>query len=121
MGYYQTVRAAQGKTSLFVHLTPLFQSFEEGLECFVDGGGFQVALPECDYFPAFFPEGFCGLGVVVYVAIYFIEPPVGAGLGDHKVGAAFVSVPEAAVYEDDGVVAGRTISGLPGRFFTWSR
>ena len=55
--------------------------------------------------------------VVVYVVVYFVETPVGAGLGDHVVAAAFVSVPEAAVYKDDGVVAGEDNVGLAGEVF----
>jgi len=46
-----------------------------------------------------------------------MEPPVGAGLGYYVVAAAFVAMPEAAVYEDDGAVAGQHYIGPAGEAF----
>jgi hypothetical protein len=46
-----------------------------------------------------------------------VELPFGAGLGYYVVFAAFMAMPEAAMYKDDGAVAGQYYIGPAGHIF----
>ena len=55
--------------------------------------------------------------VVVYIAVYFIEPPFGAGFGYHVIFASLVPMPKAAVDKNYGFVFGEYDIGLTGHIF----
>ena len=57
------------------------------------------------------------LYIALFVALYFLFPELGVALGDDKVAATFVSVPEAAVDEDDGAVFAQYYVGGAGQAF----
>ena len=53
--------------------------------------------------------------VALFVAFYFLLPELAIVLGQHEVFAAFVTVPEAAVDEDDGAVFAQHYVGGAGQ------
>ena len=53
--------------------------------------------------------------VALFVAFYFLLPEWGVTLGHYKVFAAFVTVPEAAVDEDDCLVLAQYYVGGAGQ------
>ena len=53
--------------------------------------------------------------VALFVAFYFLLPEWGVALGHYKVLAAFVTVPEAAVNEDDCLVFAQYYVGGAGQ------
>ena len=53
--------------------------------------------------------------IALFVAFYFLLPEWGVTLGHYKVTAAFVTVPEAAVDEDDGAVLAQYYVGGAGQ------
>ena len=55
--------------------------------------------------------------VALFVAFYFLLPEWGVALGQHKVFATFVTVPEAAVDEDDSPVLAQYYVGGAGQAF----
>lgn len=55
--------------------------------------------------------------VALFVAFYFLFPEWGIALGHYKVFTAFVSVPEAAVDEDDCLVLAQYYVGGAGQAF----
>ena len=52
--------------------------------------------------------------VALYVAFYLLLPVLGIALGQYKISAVFVAVPEAAVYKDDGPVLAQDNVGGAG-------
>ena len=57
------------------------------------------------------------LDVALFVAFYFLFPEWGVALGHYKVFAAFVTVPETAVDEDDCLVLAQHYVGGAGQAF----
>ena len=55
--------------------------------------------------------------VALFVAFYFLLPELAIVLGQHEVFAAFVTVPEAAVDEDDCLVLAQYYVGGAGQAF----
>ena len=53
--------------------------------------------------------------VALFVAFYFLLPELAIALGHYKVFAAFVTVPETAVDEDDGAVFAQYYVGGAGQ------
>ena len=53
--------------------------------------------------------------IALFVAFYFLFPERGVALGHYKVLASFVTVPEAAVDEDDGAVLAQHYVGGAGQ------
>ena len=75
-------------------------------DCFREAAAIEFALPDDDDGPAFgFQLAPCVL-VALPVPCYLGGPEVCVGLGNRVVFAVFVTVPEAAVDEDDGAVFG---------------
>ena len=64
----------------------------------------QFAPPNDDCMPAEKAELDAFFHVALYVAFYLLLPVLGIALGQYKISAVFVAVPEAAVYKDDGPV-----------------
>ena len=81
---------------------------------FREPASFEFAFPDDDDSPAFgFQLAPCVL-VALLVPCYLGGPEVGVGFGDGVVLTVFVSVPEAAVDEDDGAVFGEDDVGFAG-------
>jgi hypothetical protein len=90
-----------------------FQEFQEfGFERGLFAGG-GLAFPDDEGLPALLLEGAAVAAVAVGVAVDFGEPVIAAGGGD-AAGSAGVSVPEAAVDEDDFFEAGEDEVGGGG-------
>ena len=84
---------------------------------FREAAAIEFALPDDDDGPAFgFQLAPCVL-VALLVPCYLGGPEVGVGFGDGVVFTVFVTVPEAAVDEDDGAVFGKDDVGLAGEAF----
>ena len=65
---------------------------------------FELTLPNDDCVPAEVTQLNAFFNVALFVALYLLYPELGVAFGHDKVAATFVSVPEAAVDEDDGAV-----------------
>ena len=52
--------------------------------------------------------------VALFVAFYFLLPELAIALWHYKIFAAFVAVPEATVYKDDGPVFAQDNVGCAG-------
>ena len=66
--------------------------------------GLELALPHLDDVPTHAAQLEAFGKVAFAVALNFGLPEVGTGLGKDKVAAAFMTMPEAAVHEDDGAI-----------------
>lgn len=66
--------------------------------------GLELALPHLDDVPTHAAQLEAFGKVALAVALNLGLPEVGTGLGKDKVAAAFMTMPEAAVHEDDGAV-----------------
>lgn len=75
---------------------------------------FEVAFPEGDDAPAHAAELGLGLLVALAVAVDLGLPELGAGAGHLEMLAFGMAVPEAAVYEDHGLVFGEDDVGAAG-------
>ena len=84
------------------------EDFVQGLLKGLQGGVavflFELTLPNDDCVPAEVAQLNTFFNVALFVALYLLFPELGVAFGRDKVAATFVSVPEAAVDEDDGAV-----------------
>jgi hypothetical protein len=78
---------------------------------------FQLALPKCNHLPSQHIQLNFGIAVAFLGVFDFAEPPFGACFGNHKIFAAFVSVPETTVNKNDGFVFGQNNVGFSGQVF----
>ena len=78
----------------------LFQCLQGGVAVL----WFELTLPNDDCVPAEVAQLNTFFNVALFVALYLLFPELGVAFGRDKVAATFVSVPEAAVDEDDGAV-----------------
>ncbi len=90
------------------------QLFKKRRERLLNARRFQITLPESNNFPPFLFQGFYCLCIVGNIGVYLTEPPFGAGLWHYVVSAAFMAMPEAAMYKNDGPVSGQYYIGLAG-------
>ena len=101
---------------------------EESVPVLVDGGGhaldgffqhgfLQLAFPDDEDVPAFSLQLAPHFLVPLLISFYFGFPEVGVGFGCCVVGAVFMTVPEAAVDEDDGMILRQNYIGFPGKSF----
>ena len=74
----------------------------------------QFTLPDDDCVPAEEAELDAFLYVALFVAFYLLLPVLGIALGQYKISAVFVAVPETAVYKDDGSVFAQDNVGCAG-------
>lgn len=79
--------------------------------------GFDLALPDDDHVPTEALEKGGVAGVPGCVACKFLPPESGVCLGNVGVFAAGMGVPEAPVYEDDGLVFGQDDVRAAGEVF----
>ena len=77
--------------------------------------GYELTLPNDDCVPTEVAQLDAFLDIALFVALYFLFPELGVALGHDKVAATFVSVPEAAVDEDDGAVFAQDNVGCTGQ------
>ena len=75
----------------------------------------QFAPPNDDCVPAEEAELDAFLYIMFLVSLYLLLPVLGIALGHYKVFAAFVTVPEAAVDEDDCLVLAQYYVGGAGQ------
>lgn len=108
-------RAAPGFEPLQERVVDEVFHFEQG--AFADGG-LQLALPDGHHPPAHTFQGFLVACVPFLVPLDFLLPEFRVGTGYVPVG--LVSVPEAAMDEDDAYLR-ITMSGVPGIPFTFLR
>ena len=66
--------------------------------------GLQLTLPDNDCVPAEEAELDAFFYVAMFVAFYLLLPELAITLGQYEVFAAFVPVPEAAVYKNYGLI-----------------
>ena len=78
---------------------------------------YELALPNDDCVPAEAAQLDAFFDVALFVAFYFLFPEWGVALGHYKVFAAFVTVPEASVDEDDCLVFAQYYVGGAGQAF----
>lgn len=76
--------------------------------------GHQFALPDDDCMPAEEVELDAFLYVALFVSLYLLLPVLAIALWRYIVPAAFVPVPETAVYKDDGSVFAQDDVGCAG-------
>ena len=74
----------------------------------------QFAPPNDDCMPAEEAELDAFLYITFLVSLYFLLPVFCIALGQYKISAVFVAVPEAAVYKDDGPVLAQDNVGGAG-------
>lgn len=72
----------------------------------------QLALPDGDAVPAHTGELLLLLAVAFLVSVDFLLPEVGIGFRYREVLASFMTMPEAAVYEDAGAVLAQHKVGM---------
>lgn len=77
--------------------------------------GLELALPHLDDVPTHAAQLEAFGKVALAVALNLGLPEVGAGLGKDGVAAAFMTMPEAAVHEDDGAVLAEHDVGRAGQ------
>ena len=75
----------------------------------------QFALPNDDCMPAEEAELDAFLYITFLVSLYLLLPVLGIALGQYKISAVFVAVPETAVYKDDGSVFAQDNVGCAGK------
>ena len=76
--------------------------------------GHQFAPPNDDCMPAEEAELDAFLYITFLVSLYLLLPVLGIALGQYKISAVFVAVPETAVYKDDGSVFAQDNVGCAG-------
>ena len=99
---------------LLILLAGCFDFSFNTVYCAVEAGLLQLAFPDDDYAPSssfeFAPDPL----VAFLIPGDFGCPEFRVGLGNSVIPAALVTVPEAAVDEDDGVVLGENDVGSAG-------
>lgn len=77
---------------------------------------FRNTHPHKKSIPAHFLQVCNSQPVPFFILLYFIPPPLRPGLRHHKVPAAFVPVPEAAMHKNSGMVFRQHNIRLTGQF-----
>ena len=86
----------------------------EGFEGLLAAVGLELALPDGDAVPSHCGYLLLFLDVSLFVAVDFLFPKVGVGLGHLETVAVVVSVPKAAVDKDDCAVFAQHDVGMTG-------
>ena len=86
----------------------------EGGEGLLAAVGLELALPDGDAVPSHCGYLLLFLDVSLFVAVDFLFPEVGVGLGHLEVGASVMPMPKASVDEDDCTVFAQHDVGMAG-------